>query len=88
MLAYPTLQAVYRNGTLELLEPLRLPEGAEVKLILLESVYVPQGSVETQPRRQAVTVPAGAFHRLTGLVSVGGDALAESEALYDAESRD
>ena len=85
MLAYPTIRAVYHEGTLKPLEPLMLPEGSEVELILLESVRVPSPNVESPP---VVSVPASAFRRLIGLVSTGGDALSESEALYEDESRD
>ncbi|MBI4770698.1 MAG: hypothetical protein HY784_09915 [Chloroflexi bacterium] len=69
-----------------MLEPLKLPEGFEVKLILLEAFRLPGGATADH-RKPVVTVPAGAFRRLMGLISVGGDALAESESLYDDESR-
>lgn len=32
------------------------------------------------------TVPAGKLHALTGLVSLGGDALADTEAIFDDNS--
>lgn len=32
------------------------------------------------------TVPASRLHALTGLVSLGGDALADTEAIYDDDS--
>ena len=34
------------------------------------------------------TVPAGRLHALTGIVSLGGDALADTEAIYDGHSGD
>ena len=80
MLAYPTLHAVYRNGHLELREPVRLAEGAEVKIILLEGVAVPM--LEEAPSLMP-SVSASEFLQLAGLVSVGGDALTDTEAVYD-----
>jgi hypothetical protein len=32
------------------------------------------------------TVPASRLHALTGLVSLGGDALADTEAIYDGDT--
>lgn len=33
------------------------------------------------------TVPASRLHALTGIVSLGGDAVADTEAIYDGHSR-
>ena len=77
-------QAVYRDGTLQLLEPLDLPEGTEVQV----SVQVAQPDsariIEPPPAGSeypTVLLPAERLRRLVGLVAVGGDALADSEAL-------
>jgi hypothetical protein len=34
------------------------------------------------------TVPASRLHKLTGIVSLGGDALQDSEDIYEENSRD
>ena len=77
-------RAVHRDGVLELLTPLELPEGAQVSLIVLEESYEQPGEADTvelaYPTR---TVSAARLDDLTGLVAIGGDALADSEALYD-----
>jgi hypothetical protein len=68
------VRAVHHHGVLELLDLLELPEGAQVKLIVL-----PEDSGLTYATH---VVPAERLDKLTGLVAVGGDALADSEALY------
>jgi predicted DNA-binding antitoxin AbrB/MazE fold protein len=79
---YPQIRAVHRDGVLELLDPVDLPEGAQVRL-LIQSV-LPGGSAKLAfPTR---LVSADKLDRLTALVEAGGDALADSEALYDADS--
>ena len=78
------VRAVHRDGVLELLTPLQLPEGAEVRVIVLEESGERSGEADTielaYPTR---TVSAAKLDQLTGLVDFGGDALADSEALYD-----
>jgi predicted DNA-binding antitoxin AbrB/MazE fold protein len=85
------VKAIYREGTLQLLEPVNLPEGVEV---WVELKGVPQPGTETATLRRAIqlgpTYPTRpqspeTLERLIGLVAVGGDALADSEALYDAD---
>lgn len=39
--------------------------------------------VEDKPRRKIVAVPADVLLPLTGTIAVGGDALIESEQIYD-----
>jgi len=78
------VQAIHRDGMLELLTPLELPEGARVDVIVVptrpEQGDQPKAAELVHPTR---LVPAKRLDRLTGLVEVGGDAVAESEALYD-----
>jgi hypothetical protein len=78
------VRAVHRDGVLELLTPLQLPEGARVSVIVLETssneVDLPQPVELVYPTR---LVPADRLDKLTNLVEIGGDALADSEALYD-----
>ncbi|HKZ86346.1 MAG TPA: antitoxin family protein [Anaerolineae bacterium] len=87
MRTYPNLRARYSKGTLKLRKPLRLPDGTEV--------HVTVTPVEPSPRRRKTTkrpytyptrtVPWGTLKAITGIVSLGGDALADSEALYDGD---
>ena len=83
--AYPSVRAVYRAGVLQLLDPLALPDGAEVH------VHVELSSRPKRPTRQWAGVypnnpqPASTLHALQGVAAVGGDALADSEALYDSD---
>jgi hypothetical protein len=69
---------------LELLTPLELPEGAQVSVIVLEESDEQPGEADTvelaYPTR---TVSAAKLDKLTDLIEIGGDALADSEALYD-----
>jgi len=78
------VRAIHRYGVLRLLTPLDLPEGAEVSVI----VSLPLSDEEDHPRRVELIyptrlVPAKKLDDLTDVVAVGGDALADSEALYD-----
>jgi len=85
MAAYPNLRARYSKGTLKLNRPLRLPDGTEVR------VSVSSLSRKSKRRRSAARryvypsrpIPARRLVRITGAVALGGDALADSEALYD-----
>ena len=78
---YPQVRAVHHDGVLKLLDPLELPEGAQVRLFV-QSVLSDVSDVElVYPTR---LVSAERLDSLTGLVEVGGDALADSEALYDS----
>jgi predicted DNA-binding antitoxin AbrB/MazE fold protein len=72
------VRAIHQDGVLKLLTPLELPEGAQVSVIVLPTPFDQVDLV--YPTR---LVPAKKLDNLTGLVSIGGDALADSEALYD-----
>jgi hypothetical protein len=77
-------RAVHRDGVLELLTPVELPEGAQVRVIVLET---PSNGGD-QPQEVDLAYPtrlvsADRLDSLTGLVGIGGDALADSETLYD-----
>jgi hypothetical protein len=78
---YPQVRAVHHDGVLELLDAVELPEGAQVRL-LIQAASPGTGDRLTYPTR---LVPADRLDRLTALVEAGGDALAESEALYDPD---
>jgi hypothetical protein len=82
----PEVRAVHHGGVLRLLDALELPEGAQVRLsiqsILPETTKQPAGAQLVYPTR---LIPANRLDILTGLVELGGDALADSEALYDPD---
>ena len=82
---YTEVRAVHRHGVLTLLDALELPEGAEVWLSI-ESV-LPDTNEKLTPTLVHPTrlIPAAKLDALTGLIEVGGDALADSEALYDPD---
>jgi len=86
MAAYPNLPARYSKGTLKLRRRLRLPDGTEVRVTVV--------SVEASSRRKAAsrgyryptrTLRWAKLRELSGTVSLGGDAVADSEALYNGE---
>jgi hypothetical protein len=68
------VRAVHHHGVLELVDLLELPDGARVKLLVLRE--------DSDLAYATCVVPAEKLDKLTGLVAVGGDALADSEALY------
>ena len=85
MAAYSKLRARYSKGTLKLRRPLRLPEGAEVR-VSVTTLSTAAGKRKLNKRRYHYptrTLPWRNLRRLSGILSLGGDALAESEALYD-----
>jgi hypothetical protein len=78
------VRAIHRDGVLKLLTPLELPEGAQVSVIVLQT----SPDRADQPRAVELAyptrlVPADKLDNLTDLAAIGGDALADSEALYD-----
>ena len=86
MAAYPNLPARYSKGTLKLRRRLRLPDGTEVRVTIVPvaaaRVRKPSQRRYLHPNR---TLPWTALRELSGIASLGGDALADSEALYDGE---
>jgi hypothetical protein len=82
--AYPNLRARYFKGTLKLNRRLRLPDGAEVRVSVTPVGPRPRrkqnGRRYTYPSRP---LSPDRLSRLAGIVALGGDALADSEALYD-----
>lgn len=87
MAAYLKVRARYSKGTLKLKKPLRLPEGAEVSLTVTPLKAPPKPRKTTKrgylyPNR---TLPPGTLEKISGIISLGGDALADSEALYDGD---
>ena len=80
------IRAVYHDGVLRLLDPVQLPNWTEVRLHVQLSTSQKAATAHAPlfvyPTRM---VPAEKLDRLTGLVEAGGDALADSEALYDPD---
>ena len=83
-MTYLNLRAVYQKGTLKLIDGLKLPEGTAVR-VSVETVAA--GNDEKRPSYLHPTnpQPAGSFDKLVGLVALGGDAVSDTEALYDGE---
>ena len=84
MAAYLNVRARYSKGTLKLKKMLRLPDGAEVNLTITP-LETGAARRKAKPRLEHPTrlLPAETLQDLVGIVSLGGDALADSEALYD-----
>ena len=75
----PQVQAIYENGLLRLLERLDLPEGTRLTVTI--SVPVNEGTRRFLfPTRLQ---PLSLLEPLIGAMSAGGDALEDTEALYD-----
>ena len=85
MAAYLNLRARYSKGTLKLQEPLKLPEGAEVRVTVRPLAHKKLRSHRRRYLYPTRPLPPGTLARITGIVSLGGDALADSEALYDGD---
>lgn len=72
------VRAVYEKGHLRLLKPIDLPEGAKVRI-----------TIHTEENKDSTSVSpflsANHLEAILNLVSVGGDALADSEAVYDED---
>ena len=87
MAAYPNLRARYSKGTLKLSHPLRLPDGAEVRVSItpLEQKTKRRRSVGHRYAYPSRPLPARRLMHLAGVVALGGDALTDSETLYDGQ---
>lgn len=75
------VHAIHHEGVLKLLTPLKLPEGAQVSVIVFSTALDQTQAPELA--RQTRLMPAKKLDNLTSLVAIGGDALVDSEALYD-----
>ena len=76
--------AVYERGVLRLLEPLDLPEHTELTVTLVMP-QVPEKMVSAGLRVRCPTrsQPLSPLDPLIGTMPAGGDALKDTEALYD-----
>jgi len=86
MANYPNLRARYSKGILKLRNPLRLPDGTEVRVNVTPMSPKPKRGQPAKRRYAYPNRPLPLHHldRLVGVISLGGDALADSEALYDS----
>jgi predicted DNA-binding antitoxin AbrB/MazE fold protein len=78
-----TVPAVYENGVLRLLRPVDLPEHAEVEVTIAPVEESAQTTTSRRFRYPTRSRPLGTLGAVSGVVSLGGDALKDSEALYD-----
>ena len=87
MADYPNLPARYSKGVLKLRRPLRLPDGTEVRVTI--TLASSKGRTRRPARRKYTypnrPLPAHTLQSIVGMVSLGGDAMADSEALYDRD---
>jgi hypothetical protein len=79
---YTKVRAVYHEGVLTVLDPLTLPEGTQVRLDIHAQGQKPAQEESVQP---GWLLPAEALRPLIGIMPAGGDALEDSEALYDPD---
>ena len=75
------VRAVYESGHLRLLEPLDLPDRTELTV----TVSVPGREDRLQLANPTRPQPLSLLDAVIGTVPAGGDALKESEALYDSD---
>lgn len=86
MNTYPNIRARYSKGVLKLAKRPKLAEGTEVWVSVKPLMTKRARKKPIHQRRYSSptrTIPASALNNLVGIISVGGDALADSEALYD-----
>lgn len=75
------VRAIYHDGTLQLLEPVDLPNGVEIQIPLPVREATEQAA--QGPVFPTRAYPPETLCRIRGLLTIGGDALLDSEALYD-----
>ncbi len=83
MTVYLNRRARYSKGTLKLRAPLKLPEGTEVR-VTVTPLETARKSRNARPKYKSPTrtVSWDDLKAISGIVSLGGDAVADSEALY------
>jgi predicted DNA-binding antitoxin AbrB/MazE fold protein len=78
--------AVYEKGVLRLLEPLDLPEHTMLTVtIKVSKTYERARAARQRARYPTRPQPPSSLKPLIGSVPAGGDALKDSEALYDED---
>ena len=76
------VNAIYKGGMFRLLESINLTDGTLVKLNVEPQEDQTKG---VQPVSLNLFIPAKDLSSLVGIVSLGGDSLADSESLYDSD---
>ncbi len=76
------VRAIYHEGMLQLLEPVDLPEGAELQITL--PVVTTRETPTSGPVYPTRPSTPDVLSQLCGLIAVGGDALMDYEVLDDA----
>jgi len=77
------VNAIYKGGMFRLLESINLTEGTLVKLNV--EPQEDQTTKGVQPVSLNQFISAKDLSSLVGIVSLGGDSLADSESLYDSD---
>jgi predicted DNA-binding antitoxin AbrB/MazE fold protein len=76
------VRAIYHDGILQLLEPVDLPDGIELRIPL--PIREPTERAAQGPLFPTRAHSPETLCRLRGRLAIGGDALVDSEALDDA----
>jgi len=82
MTQHKVVRAIYHAGTLQLLEPVDLPDGVELQVTL--PVVDARATPTAGPAFPTRPADPDVLRQLGGLIAVGGDALVDSEVLDDA----
>jgi len=85
MASVPKLRARYSKGRLELLDRLKLTEGTQV-VVSVRKIANRSRNNRAAKRRYIHPnrpLPTKQLEKLAGLIALGGDAVADSEAIYD-----
>ena len=77
-----SVNAIYKAGMFKLLESINLTDGTLVKLNVEPQEDQKQG---IQPVFHNSFIPAEKLSPLVGILSLGGDSLDDSEALFDSD---
>jgi predicted DNA-binding antitoxin AbrB/MazE fold protein len=82
MATHLNVRAHYSKGTLKLKKPLHLPKGAEVLVTVTPlDAATPRRKARPKLKYPTVALPSNHLRDLVGVVALGGDALADTEAL-------
>jgi AF2212-like protein len=81
MTQHQVVRAIYHAGTLQLLEPVDLPDGVELQVTL--PVVSARKTPAVEPAFPTRPADPDVLRQLCGLIAVGGDALVDSEVLDD-----
>ncbi|MBN1139311.1 MAG: antitoxin family protein [Anaerolineae bacterium] len=77
------VRAVHHKGVLRLLTELPLPEGTQVSVVVFDKTIDETRLPDTSRRTTVPSVPAERLSHFKARIAIGGDALEDSEALYD-----